>query len=86
MITWLNGLLRQLYPTHMIIFDRGGERPQQGMRMSDKRTAGLALGIAAFNAALTIAAAVVTWDGGPSPWAVAAASSVLVLLVLLRRR
>lgn len=54
--------------------------------MSDKRTAGLALGIAAFNAALTMAAAVVTWDGGPSPWAVAAASSMLVFLVLLRRR
>ncbi|ANZ14902.1 MULTISPECIES: hypothetical protein [Streptomyces] len=54
--------------------------------MTDKRTGGLALGIAAFNAALTVAAAVVTWNGGPSPWTVAAVSSVLVLLVLLRKR
>ncbi|WAU00071.1 hypothetical protein [Streptomyces nigrescens] len=54
--------------------------------MNDKRTGGLALGIAAFNAALTIAAAVVTWNGGPSPWAVAAVTSVLVFLVLLRKR
>lgn len=53
--------------------------------MSDKRTGGLALGVAAFNAVLTIPAAVVTWNGGPSPWAAAAASSVLVLLVLPRR-
>ncbi|WP_067344819.1 hypothetical protein [Streptomyces noursei] len=70
----------------MVIFDRGVDRPQQGMRMTDKRTGGLALGIAAFNAALTVAAAVVTWNGGPSPWTVAAVSSVLVLLVLLRKR
>ncbi|QHC23426.1 hypothetical protein [Streptomyces sp. GS7] len=54
--------------------------------MTDKRTGGLALGIAAFNAALTIAAAVVTWNGGPSPWAAAAATSVLLFLVLLRKR
>lgn len=53
--------------------------------MSDRRTGGLVLGVAAFNAVLTIAAAVATWNGGPSPWAAAAASSVLVLLVLLRR-
>lgn len=54
--------------------------------MEDGRTAGVVLGIAGFNAALTIAAAVVTWHDGPTPWAAAAASSVLVFLVLLRKR
>lgn len=54
--------------------------------MEDGRTTGIVLGIAGFNAALTIAAAVVTWDDGPTPWAAAAASSLLVFLVLLRKR
>ncbi len=54
--------------------------------MEDRRTAVSILGIAGFNAALTIGAAVVTWDDGPTPWVAAAASSVLVFLVLLRKR
>lgn len=54
--------------------------------MEDERTAGVVLAIAGFNAALTIAAAVFTWRDGPTPWAAAAASSVLVFLVLLRKR
>ncbi|MEV7470453.1 hypothetical protein AB0O20_28710 [Streptomyces kronopolitis] len=56
------------------------------MSERDKRTGGPALGVAAFSAALTFAAAVVTWNGDPSPWAAAAVSFALVLLVLLRRR
>ncbi|GLW01946.1 hypothetical protein Slala05_55770 [Streptomyces lavendulae subsp. lavendulae] len=70
----------------MVISDHSGEQPQQGTQMEDGRTAGVVLGIAGFNAALTIAAAVVTWQDGPTPWAAAAASSVLVFLVLLRKR
>lgn len=54
--------------------------------MEDRPSGGLALAIAGFNAALTIAAAALTWDDGPSPWAAAAATSVLVFLVLLRKR
>ncbi|MET9690887.1 hypothetical protein ABZY81_20800 [Streptomyces sp. NPDC006514] len=54
--------------------------------MEDRRTAGAVLGLAGFNAALTMAAAVVTWDDGPTPWVAAAATSVLVFLVLLRKR
>ncbi|MEU6300768.1 MULTISPECIES: hypothetical protein [Streptomyces] len=54
--------------------------------MEDRRTAGSTLGIAGFNAVLTIAATVATWDNGPSPWAAAAAGSVLVFVVLLRKR
>lgn len=54
--------------------------------MEDGRTTGVVLGLAGFNTALTIAAAVVTWDDGPTPWVAAAASSLLVFLVLLRKR
>ncbi|MFF3084946.1 hypothetical protein ACFVRB_07795 [Streptomyces nojiriensis] len=54
--------------------------------MEDRRTAAAVLGLAGFNAALTMAAAVATWDDGPTPWAAAAATSVLVFLVLLRKR
>jgi hypothetical protein len=43
-------------------------------------TGGIALALAGFNAALTITAAALTWGGGPSPWAAAAASSVPVFL------
>ncbi|URN15510.1 MULTISPECIES: hypothetical protein [Streptomyces] len=52
----------------------------------DSRTAGSALGIAGFNAVLTTAASVVAWDDGPTAWTAAAAVSILVFLVLLRRR
>ncbi|GAA3240561.1 hypothetical protein GCM10010493_10230 [Streptomyces lavendulae subsp. grasserius] len=70
----------------MVVSDRSGEQPQQGTQMEDRRTAGVVLGLAGFNAALTIAAAIVTWGDGPTPWLAAAASSLLVFLVLLRKR
>ncbi|WP_406738170.1 hypothetical protein OG365_18080 [Streptomyces sp. NBC_00853] len=78
--------MSELYFAHMVIYDRSDERPQQGTQMEDGRTAGAVLGLAGFNAALTLAAAAATWDDGPTPWAAAAASSALVFLVLLRKR